>query len=116
MRLLLLEDPLRQGVAVTLDLALIYCRHEYVYGENDRTVKLMLRVCKRRLGVDAVGEEARLRDGLEKLLEHLGDYPEEAFDALVALRSSFVVPVPGIVAERLGEGRGLVLLSPNAPL
>ena len=70
----------------------------------------MLRLCLRRIPEEATGEEARLRDGLLGLREVLEEDPEDlAIDAIVGLRSSFVVAVPGIVAERLGEGKGIVL-------
>jgi hypothetical protein len=110
-RYLLEHGPVRQAVAVTLDLCLIYCRHADGYGENYRTVKSMIRVCWRLLPEEATGEEAMLRAGLGRLLEVLEDNPEEqTFDALVDLRSSFMVPVRGIVAERLGGGRRIVLV------
>lgn len=100
-RYLLDHGPLRQAVAVTLDLCLIYCRHEDVYGDNYRTVKAMLRTCRERLSDEAIGEEAMLRDGLDSLIAVFETNPEEQiFDALVDLRSSFIVPVRGIVAER----------------
>ena len=89
-------------------MAAIYCRHEY--GDNYRTAVSMLRPCLSRIPEQATGEEAMLRDGLTGLRDLLEEDPEdEAIDAIVALRSSFVVAVPGIVAERLGGGREIVL-------
>lgn len=107
-RYLLESGPLRQAVAATLDLALIHCRHQY--GDNYRTVKSMLRSCLSRFPEQPMAEEAMLRDGLAVLRRVLEEDPEDhAFDAIVALRSSFVVAVPGIVGERLGGG-GIVLV------
>lgn len=76
----------------------------------------MLNACLRRLPVaeEARGEEAALRAGLEDVIGALEDSQDDGFDALVALRASFVVPAPGIMAERLGAGpssfQGLELL------
>ena len=103
-RYLLDHGPLRQAVAVSLDLCLIYCRHEGGYGDNYRTVKSIIRACRERLSDEATGEEAMLREGLDSLTGILESNPEEQiFDALVDLRSSFIVPVRGIVAERFSR-------------
>ena len=42
------------------------------------------------------------RKGFRKVQELLGREPEIAFRELVALRKSFIAPVPGQLGERIG--------------
>jgi hypothetical protein len=109
-RHLLDKGPLRQAVAVTLDEALLYCRHDF--GDNHRPVKSMLGACRDQLPPEeeARGEEAQLRAGLDRVFKAVAYCLDDGFDAVVELRSSFVVPVPGILPERLSGGTGIVLL------
>ena len=109
-RYLLEAGPIRQAIAVTLDVAMLYCRHDF--GDNHRPVKSMLNACLSQLPPEekATGEQALLRVGLDRVLEAVDYSLDDGFDALVDFRSSFVVPVPGILAERLSSGTGIIVV------
>jgi hypothetical protein len=93
------KGPLRHAIAVSLDLTQIYCRRDHEAGLE--AAKRVLARCLRRLPEGSQGQDGDLRKGVEDVAEMLPLRPENAVDALAELRSSFVVSVPGIVAERL---------------
>ncbi len=42
--------------------------------------------------------------GIDEVLGVLEKHPESAFDAMVAVRCSFIAPVPGVMIERIERG------------
>ena len=99
-RKLLKSGPIRHAVAAAIDLALILCRRE-LDRDGVRSAQRVVGPCLRRLQEDPAIEDPMLEANLVALTRILEDKPWSAFDALVAVRSSFVVPVPGIVSERV---------------
>ncbi len=95
----LLSDGLaREAVAVTLDLGQLRCRRAFLpWGGNWRLAIDVLQRCldQRRDLSDAH------RGGMAEILRVLEEYPDSAFDQLVALRGSFIAPVPGVMVERI---------------
>lgn len=94
----LLADGLpREAVAAALDFGQIRCRAGLPSARNWRAaIKLTERCLQQRadLGADH-------RHGLGEILKVLEKYPESAFKEMVALRRSFIAPVPGVMAERI---------------
>ncbi len=88
----------REAVAATLDLGQLKCRAWDVPPRRiwREAIGLTQRCLDRRPDL-AVGH----REGLGEILGVLHDYPEDAFDQMVAFRRSFIVSVPGVMAERL---------------
>lgn len=93
------KGPLRHAIAVSLDEAQVYSRRDHELGLN--AAKTVIATCLRRLPEGSQDGDAELRDGLEVVAETLRRRPEKAVDVIADLRSSFVVSVPGIVAQRL---------------
>ena len=93
------KGPLRHAIAVSLDEAQVYSRRDHELGLQ--AAKTVIATCLRHLPEGSQGRDGELRDGLEHVAETLRRRPEKAVDTLAELRSSFVVSVPGIVAERL---------------
>ncbi len=88
----------REAVAVTLDLGQLYCRAGLPSARNWKAAKAALERCLARR---ADLPEAH-RTGLGAILDVLEHYPESAFEEMVQLRRSFIAPVPGVMAERIG--------------
>ncbi len=96
----LLADGLaREAVAVTLDGGLLRSRHPEPRDDNLRQVRHALERCCARRG-DLTDEH---RGGLVEMQKVVEVAPEAAFRELLALRRSFIAPVPGCLAERVGE-------------
>ncbi len=98
-RRFLKTGPTRVAVAVTADLAMVYSRSRGLHQQTIDAISPILSRCLQS-PPQPLGTELRL--GLEQVSEVLDDRPESVFDALVALRSSFLAPIPGILAERIG--------------
>lgn len=82
--------PDKQVLGVSTDLAQLYCR-----GDNEhrlQAIRRLLTTCERELELRP--EPRRL---LGVALRSLDAPPEQIFDALVALRASFRVPLPGLL-------------------
>lgn len=103
-RELLETGPIRHAVAATADQALLHCKS--YHQESLRVLETMVAACERyRLKGQREGREEPdplLEHQLEAIAKTLERRPEIAYDAFVALRSSFVVPVPGIISARPG--------------
>ncbi len=97
----LLADGLgREAVAAGLDLGQLLCRGDDLpWGRNAETATQVMKRCRDRRPDLAAAH----RDGLAEVLKVLDKYPESAFDAMVALRRSFIAPVPGVMVERIGR-------------
>lgn len=95
----LLADGLpREAIAAALDAGQLRCRTGLPSPRNwQAAIELAERCLARRPDLDA-GH----RDGLSEILGVLADHPEDAFRQMVELRRSFVAPVPGVMAERIG--------------
>ncbi len=95
----LLADGLaREAAAAALDLGQLLCRRGLPSARDWRAaVDVTDRCVKRRPDLAPLH-----REGFAEILKVLEDYPESAFDQMVALRRSFIAPVPGVMAERMG--------------
>ncbi len=95
----LLADGLpREVMAATLDFGQLRCRAGMPSPRNWKAAIKLTELCLDRRPDLAAGHH----DGLGEILEVLADYPESAFDQMVELRRSFIAPVPGVMAERIG--------------
>ena len=79
---------------------MVYSRSRSLHQQAIDAVSPILSQCLQPLPQQLTPE---LQLGLEQVSEVLDNRPETVFDALVAFRSSFVVPIPGILAERIGR-------------
>ncbi len=88
------HSPHRYALAIALDEALIYCLH--LPDVHIRSIRSILTACKRDLKL-----EPQIRRGLREAARQLGQMPWRVREILVQLRRSFVVPVPGLLTERV---------------
>ncbi len=97
-RRLLAGGLAREAVAATLDLAMLRCRHPEPREDSIGITRREIKACLARRGdiPDA------LREALKEMLTVLEVYPEGAFAKLAECRRSFIAPVPGVLAERIG--------------
>ncbi len=88
----------RETVAAALDLGQLKCRAWDVPPERywRDAIALTQRCLDRRPDLTDTH-----REGLGEILDVLNNFPEHAFDQMVQLRRSFIVSVPGVMAERL---------------
>lgn len=95
--------PARVAVAVTVDLVMVYSRARRLHRQTIDAISPILSRCLQS-PPEPLGPE--LQRGLEEVSKVLDGRPWNVFDALEAFRSSFVVPIPGILAERIGPAPG----------
>ncbi len=88
------HSPHRYALAIAIDEALIYCLH--LPEVHIRSIRGILAACKRQLKL-----EPEIRRNLRQAARQLGETSWRAREILVALRQSYVVPVPGLLAERV---------------
>ncbi len=88
------HSPHRYALAIALDEALVYCLH--LPDVHIRSIRGILLACQRQL---------KLEPGLQLLLckavEALDEADWRAREILVGLRGSFIVPVPGLLIQRV---------------
>lgn len=87
----------REFVAVTLDRCQLICRGVEPWGDSPDKARSLIQICYRRPDVTGIH-----REGLEAMMKVLDKRPENAFPELVDFRRSFIAPVPGAMAERIG--------------
>lgn len=87
----------RELVAATLDRCQLICRGVEPRGDSPEVALELIEICQQRPDLDEPLIE-RL-DAMHSVLEHR---PEHAFRELVDCRRSFIAPVPGAMAERIG--------------
>ncbi len=90
------HSPHRYALAIAVDEALIYCLHQPEV--HIRSIRAILRACKRQLKL-----EPELRRHLRYAARALGTSSWRVREVLVDLRRSFIVPVPGLLVERVME-------------
>ena len=88
------HSPHRYALAIAVDEALIYCLH--LPRVHIRSIRGILTACKQQLQL-----EPEIRKILSIAATELGKTDWHAREILVALRQSFVVPVPGLLTERV---------------
>ncbi len=86
-------------VAATFDRCQLICRGVEPRGDSPELALELIETCRRRPDLDDPLEE-RL-DAMKNVLELR---PEHAYRELVDCRRSFIAPVPGAMAERIGAG------------
>lgn len=100
------SGPARYAVAITADLAQLYAGS--VHESNLRAIRRVVGACLARRDLDP-DHRRRLRE-VDALVRR---EPEQAA-AITALRTSFIVPVPGLLAWKwLGQGAGTDHPSPT---
>ncbi len=87
----------REILAATLDRCQLLCRGVEPRGRAPEEALKLIAVCRQRPDLDD-GHRERL-DAMKSILEIR---PEHAFRELVDCRRSFIAPVPGAMAERIG--------------
>ncbi len=92
----------RETVAAALDYGQLRCRAGLPSARNWKAATQLIERCLARRP-DLAADH---RDGLAEILGVLADFPEDAFGEMVSLRGSFVAPIPGVMAERIGP-RGM---------
>ena len=90
----LVHSPHRYALAIAVDEALIYCLH--LPRVHIHSIRGILTACKQQLKL-----EPELRKILSAAATELGKTDWRAREILVALRQSFVVPVPGLLTDRV---------------
>ncbi len=88
------HSPHRYALAIAVDEALVYCLH--LPDVHIRSIRGILAACKRQLKL-----EPEIKRHLRKAARELGQTSWRAREILVALRRSFIVPVPGLLTERV---------------
>ncbi len=88
------HSPHRYALAIAVDEALVYCLH--LPDVHIRSIRGIITACKQELKL-----EPKIRRSLRKAARELGSTSWRAREILVALRRSFVVPVPGLLTERV---------------
>ena len=90
----------RELVAATVDRCEFMCRGVEPRVDAPDVAQDLIGVClKQRSDMS----EAQ-REGLGEMLRVHARWPENAFEELVGFRRSFIAPVPGAMAERIGKG------------
>lgn len=89
------DAPAKHLVAVTADLGLVLARR--VHDVSRRRILTLLRACKARLQ-----DEPEMKKRVHWVIQQASRDNEKAHAALLRLRTSFIVPVPGIVVELPG--------------
>ncbi len=89
----------REYVAATLDRCQLICRGVEPRGDSPELALELIETCRRRPDLD--GPLSERLDAMKNVLEVR---PEDAFRELVDCRRSFIAPVPGAMAERIGAG------------
>ena len=88
------HSPHRYALAIAVDEALVYCLH--LPEVHIRSIRAILAACKRDLKL-----EPEIRQNLRQAARRLGETSWRAREILVGLRRSFLVPVPGLLTERV---------------
>ena len=88
----------REYVAATVDRCQLICRGVEPRGDSPDTARELITACR---GHRADLSDAH-REGLKEMQHVLEVRPHNAFDELVGFRRSFIAPVPGAMAERIG--------------
>ncbi len=88
------HSPHRYALAIAVDEALIYCLH--LPEVHIRSIRRILTACKQQLKL-----EPKIRRCLTKAARDLGQSSWRAREILVGLRRSFIVPVPGLLTDRV---------------
>ncbi len=89
---LIRDAPEKHTAAVTLDQSIVLSRR--VHDVSRRRILTLLSSCKRRMKTDR-----ELKKRFHRAIQRISADNEQARDALVSTRDSFIVPVPGIVEE-----------------
>ena len=90
------HSPHRYALAIAVDEALVYCLH--LPDVHIRSIQRIITTCKRDLKL-----EPEIRRMLRRAARKLGETPWRAREILTGLRSAFIVPVPGLLVERVVE-------------
>ncbi len=90
------HSPHRYALAIAVDEALVYCLH--LPDVHIRSIQRIITACKRDLKL-----EPEIRRMLRFAARKLGETPWRAREILTGLRSAFIVPVPGLLVERVVE-------------
>ncbi len=90
------HSPHRYALAIGVDEALVYCMH--LPDVHIRSIRGILAACKRQLKL-----EPEIKRSLRQACRDLGQWPWRVREILVALRRSYIVPVPGLLTERVVE-------------
>ncbi len=88
------HSPHRYALAIAVDEALIYCLH--LPEVHIRSIRGILSACKRELKL-----EPEIRRHLREAARQLGENAWRVREILVTLRQSYIVPVPGLLIERV---------------
>ncbi|MCP3964691.1 MAG: hypothetical protein GY719_43240 [bacterium] len=87
----------RELVAATVDRCQLICRGIEPRWQAPENAIELIDTCLTRQ--DLTDDHRR---GLKEMKGVLDDWPENAFEELVGFRRSFIAPVPGVMAERIG--------------
>ena len=87
----------REFVAATLDRCQLMCRGVEPRGDSPAKAQELIQIC-----LDRPNLPEPLSERLEAMHHVLEYRPEDAFKELVDCRRSFIAPVPGAMAERIG--------------
>ncbi len=87
----------RELVAATLDRCQLICRGVEPRGDSPEVALELIKTCSQRPDLDD-----GLKERLQAMRSVLEVRPEHAFSELVDCRRSFIAPVPGAMAERIG--------------
>ncbi len=88
------HSPHRYALAIAVDEALVYCLHRPEV--HIRSIRGILAACKRELKL-----EPEIRRHLREAATQLGQHSWRVREILVNLRRSYIVPVPGLLTERV---------------
>ncbi len=87
----------REFVAATVDRCQLMCRSVEPRGDSPADALELITACRRHPKITDAHDE-----GLDEMQTVLKKKPHNAFEELVGFRRSFVAPVPGAMAERIG--------------
>lgn len=87
----------REFVAATLDRCQLICRGVEPRGDSPEKALQLIKTCAQRPDLTDA-----LKERLKAMKSVLEIRPENAFAELVDCRRSFIAPVPGAMAERIG--------------